>query len=202
MLRSFLFEPFQIPTGSMIPTLNVGDFIVVNKFAYGLRLPVTGTRFMEIGEPKRGDVMVFIPPHDPNYFIKRVIGLPGDKVRYTDNTVYINDEALPQDAGVVLDELGVKLSQESVGGLTHSIYTAATQRFNRNYDWLQPEGMVIPEGQYFMMGDNRDNSSDSRYWGPASEANIVGRAVAVWMHKEPGWHLPSFGQNRFIKNPD
>lgn len=202
MLRSFLFEPFQIPTGSMIPTLNVGDFIVVNKFAYGLRLPVTGTRFLEIGEPKRGDVMVFIPPHDPNYFIKRVIGLPGDKVRYTDNTVYINDEALPQDGGVVLDELGVKLSQESVGGITHSIYTAATQRFNRNYDWLQPEGMVIPEGQYFMMGDNRDNSSDSRYWGPASEANIVGRAVAVWMHKEPGWHFPSFGQNRFIKNPD
>ena len=200
LLRSFLFEPFQIPTGSMIPTLNIGDFIVVNKFAYGLRLPVTGTRILDIGEPKRGDVMVFIPPHDPNYFIKRVIGLPGDHIRYADNVVYVNGEALPQQSVGLLREKGVMHSRETVGGVTHDIYTAASQRFNRVYDWLQPEGMVIPEGSYFMMGDNRDNSSDSRYWGPASEARIVGKAVAVWMHKEPGLTLPSFSQNRWIEN--
>lgn len=202
LLRSFLFEPFQIPTGSMIPTLNIGDFIVVNKFAYGLRLPVTGTRIVDIGEPKRGDVMVFIPPHDPNYFIKRVIGLPGDHIRYEDNVVYVNGEALPQQSVGLLREKGVMLSRETVGGVTHDIYTAATQRFNRVYDWLQPQGMVIPEGSYFMMGDNRDNSSDSRYWGPASEARIVGKAVAVWMHKEPGLTLPSFSQNRWIENAE
>jgi signal peptidase I len=202
VLRSFLFEPFQIPTGSMIPTLNVGDFIVVNKFAYGLRLPVTGTKIIGIGEPKRGDVMVFIPPHDPNYFIKRVIGLPGDHVQYKDNVVYVNGEPLPQEQVGVIPEEGVMHSRETVGGVTHDIYTAASERFNRVYDWLQPEGMTIPEGQYFMMGDNRDNSSDSRYWGPASEARIVGKAVAVWMHKEPGLHLPSFSENRMIENAE
>jgi signal peptidase I len=202
ILRSFLFEPFQIPTGSMIPTLNVGDFIVVNKFAYGLRLPVTGMRILDIGEPKRGDVMVFIPPHDPNYFIKRVIGMPGDHVRYADKVVYINGEPLPQVEAGLIREQGILHARETVGGVTHDIYTAASQRFNRAYDWLPEEGATIPEGHYFMMGDNRDNSSDSRYWGPVSEENIVGKAVAVWMHKEPGLHLPSFGSNRLIENPD
>ncbi|HEY0963383.1 MAG TPA: signal peptidase I [Pseudomonadales bacterium] len=202
VLRSFLFEPFQIPTGSMIPTLNIGDFIVVNKFSYGLRLPVTGTKIVPIGEPKRGDVMVFIPPHDPNYFIKRVIGLPGEHVRYADNTIYIDGEPLPQDEVGVIRDLGVQHSRETVGGITHDIYTAASQRFPRVYDWLPPEGAVIPEGHYFMMGDNRDNSSDSRYWGPVSEDRIVGKAVAVWMHKEQGLHLPSFSSNRLIENPE
>ena len=200
LLRSFLFEPFQIPTGSMIPTLNIGDFIVVNKFAYGLRLPVTGTKILSIGEPKRGDVMVFIPPHDPNYFIKRVIGLPGDHIQYKDNVVYVNGEPLPQESVGLIREKGVMLSKETVGGVTHDIYTLASQRFNRVYDWLKPEGMTIPEGQYFMMGDNRDNSSDSRYWGPASESRIVGKAVAVWMHKDPGFVLPSFTDNRLIES--
>lgn len=210
VLRSFLFEPFQIPSPSMVPTLNVGDFIVVNKFAYGLRLPVSGTRILDIGEPKRGDVMVFIPPHDPRNYIKRVIGLPGDHVRYADNIVYINNEPLLQDEGAILQNKGIKLSLETIGGMTHSIHTDP-QRFTRDYEWLdsagtlhsgwlKPEGMVVPEGQYFMMGDNRDSSEDSRFWGPASETKIVGKAVAVWMHKEPGWHLPTFGQNRLIEN--
>ncbi len=200
LLRSFLFEPFQIPTGSMIPTLNIGDFIVVNKFAYGLRLPVTGTKIIGIGEPKRGDVMVFVPPHVPDYYIKRVIGLPGDHIRYKDGVVYVNGAAAPQESVGIIREKGVMLSRETVGGVTHDIYTAASQRFNRVYDWLQPEGMVIGEGQYFMMGDNRDNSLDSRFWGPAAEAKIVGKAVAVWMHKEPGFSLPSFSDIRLIQN--
>jgi len=202
LLRSFLFEPFQIPTGSMIPTLDIGDFIVVNKYAYGVRLPVTGTKVLEVGEPRRGDVMVFIPPHDPNYFIKRVIGLPGEHVRYADNVVYINGEPLPQEMVGPIRELGVIHGKETVGGVTHDIYTAESQRFSRIYDWLPPEGAVIPEGHYFMMGDNRDNSSDSRYWGPVPEVNIVGRAVAVWMHKEPGLSLPRFSTNRFIENAE
>jgi signal peptidase I len=186
----------------MIPTLNVGDFIVVNKFAYGLRLPVTGTKILDVADPKRGDVMVFIPPHDPNYFIKRVIGLPGEHVRYLNNTVYINGEPLPQEDIGEIRELGVQYSRETVGGITHDIYTAASQRFSRVYDWLPPDGAIIPEGHYFMMGDNRDNSSDSRYWGPVSEKSIVGKAVAVWMHKEEGLHLPEFGNNRLIENPE
>jgi len=200
VLRSFLFEPFQIPTGSMIPTLNIGDFIVVNKYAYGVRLPVTGTKLVDIDEPKRGDVMVFIPPHAPDYYIKRVIGLPGEHVRYADNVVYIDGAPLPQEELGLLRDEGIIHSMETVGGVTHDIYTAASQRFSRMYDWLPPEGAVIPAGHYFMMGDNRDNSSDSRYWGPVSEESIVGKAVAVWMHKESGLSLPSFSSNRLIEN--
>ena len=200
LLRSFLFEPFQIPTGSMIPSLNIGDFIVVNKYSYGLRLPVSGTKILEVGEPERGDVMVFIPPHIDEYYIKRVIGLPGDHVQYRNNMVYINGEALPQTPVGIIQEQGVMHSTEIVGGVTHDIYTAASQRYSRIYDWLPPEGAVIPEGHYFMMGVNRDNSSDSRYWGPVPEENIVGKAVAVWMHKEPGLKLPRFSENRLIEN--
>jgi signal peptidase I len=203
VLRSFLFEPFQIPTGSMIPTLNVGDFIVVNKYAYGVRLPVLGTKIIDVGEPARGDVMVFIPPHDPNYYIKRVIGLPGDHVRYENKNIYINGVPLDQEYVDFINDRRppVVYSLENIGGITHEIYTSPSPSYVRPDNWLWPEGRVIPEGHYFMMGDNRDNSSDSRVWGPASEDKIVGKAVAVWMHKEPGFSLPSFSQNRIIQNP-
>jgi len=203
ILRSFLFEPFQIPTGSMIPTLNIGDFIVVNKYAYGVRLPVSGTKVMEVGEPKRGDVMVFIPPHDPNYYIKRVIGLPGDHVRYEDKVVYINGEPLNQEYVDFINDRRppVIYSLETAGEITHDIYTSTSPSYIRPGSWLWPEGRVIPDNHYFMMGDNRDNSSDSRVWGPVSEEKIVGKAVAVWMHKDPGLTLPSFSHNRFIENP-
>ena len=203
ILRSFLFEPFQIPTGSMIPTLNIGDFIVVNKYAFGVRLPVVGTKVMEVGEPKRGDVMVFIPPHDPNYYIKRVIGLPGEHVRYEGKVVYINGEPLNQEYVDFINNRRppVIYSLETVGEITHDIYTSPSPSYVRMDSWLWPEGRVIPEGHYFMMGDNRDNSSDSRVWGPVSEEKIVGKAVGVWMHKEPGLTLPTFMQNRFIENP-
>ena len=202
LLRSFLFEPFQIPTGSMIPTLEVGDFIVVNKYAYGVRLPVVGTKLIDVGEPKRGDVMVFVPPHDPHYFIKRVIGLPGEHIRYEDDTVYINGEPLQQEDMGVIRELGVAHAIETVGSVKHDIYTAPGRKLDRYYGWLPPEGAVIPEGHYFMMGDNRDNSSDSREWGPVTEKNIVGKAVAVWMHKEPGFNLPQFSTARLIESAE
>lgn len=211
ILRSFLFEPFQIPSPSMVPTLQVGDFIVVNKFSYGLRLPVIGTKILSVGEPKRGDVMVFVPPHDPRYFIKRVIGLPRDRIRYENDIVYVNGKPLTQEPVGLVDGKGTRVMHEKIGALTHSIHSDVLRREDHDYRWLDaagrlrsgwlpPQGMVVPEGHYFMMGDNRDHSEDSRYWGPAAEANIVGKAVAVWMHKEPGWQLPTFSENRLIEN--
>jgi signal peptidase I len=191
LLRSFLYEPFQIPSGSMIPTLEVGDFILVNKYTYGIRLPVLGTRIIPINEPERGEVMVFIPPHDSRYFIKRVIGLPGDMILIEDNQVSINGEALAQ--RFVTNQESIQrmifsLQEEQIGEQAHMIRVArpATQ-YGRHFEYR------VPEGHYFMMGDNRDNSLDSREWGPVPEANIVGKAVAIWMHWEP-WSLPSFGR--------
>jgi len=201
VLRSFLVEPFQIPSGSMIPTLEVGDFILVNKYTYGLRLPVAGTKIVEMNEPQRGEVMVFIPPHDHRYFIKRVIGLPGDTIRYDDNVLSINGEPLPTEIiGETRIELpngmqqtGVLLS-ETVGDVTHETQIiASAPRRGGSSAW------VVPEGHYFMMGDNRDNSADSRVWGPVPEKNIVGKAFAIWMHKEPGWNLPTFSRNGLIR---
>ncbi len=195
VLRSFLAEPYQIPSESMVPTLEVGDFILVNKYAYGLRLPVFGTKVVDIGEPKRGDVMVFIPPHDPRYFIKRVVGLPGDKVRYANKSLYVNGERLQYE--LVGDVTGrnyrtqMREYLETIDGRSHSIYKNA--RFERTQEW------EIPPGSFLMMGDNRDKSQDSRYWGLAKEENIVGKAVAIWLHKDPGWNMPNFHRNRWIE---
>ena len=194
VLRSFLFEPFQIPTGSMIPTLNVGDFILVNKFSYGVRLPVLGTKIVDVDEPKNGEVMVFIPPHEDQYFIKRVVGVPGDRIRYQDKTLYINDEQ--QSLEFVAQFPPAKpqylVYREELGGVEHLIHRNPF-RDSRAFEWR------IPEGHYFMMGDNRDQSSDSRYWGLVAEENIVGKAVAVWLHKKPGLKLPQISQNRLIR---
>ena len=199
VLRSFLIEPFQIPTGSMIPTLEVGDFILVNKYAYGIRLPVVGTKIMDIDDPKRGEVMVFIPPHENKYYIKRVIGLPGDTVRYEDNNLYINGTLIITEfeKEILIDtsigDLQGTLYSETIGGIEHAIQLidAIGQRRTRT-NW------IIPNGHYFMMGDNRNNSSDSRDWGTVSEEDIVGKAIAIWMHKEPGLNLPSFSRNQRI----
>ncbi len=200
VLRSFLLEPFQIPTGSMIPTLEVGDFILVNKYAYGVRLPVIGTKLMNVADPQRGEVMVFIPPHEDKYYIKRVIGLPGDSVRYEDKNLYINGELISEE---FVEDISIEtnigilagtLHQETINGVEH-----ATQHINGAGRQRSRTVWVIPNGHYFMMGDNRDNSSDSREWGTVSEADIVGKAVAVWMHKEPGLHLPTFARNQLIK---
>ena len=194
VLRSFLVEPFQIPTGSMIPTLKVGDFILVNKYAYGIRLPVVGNKIIDVGDPERGDSMVFIPPHEEEYFIKRVIGLPGDRVRYQNKTLYINGVEQTQ---VFQQEVRAfrprQLEfEETFGDRPHAIY--------RNlYNDPRVQEWVVPEGHYFMMGDNRDQSNDSRFWGFVPDENVVGRAFAVWMHKDPGLSMPTFSTTRWIR---
>jgi signal peptidase I len=200
ILRSFLVEPFQIPTGSMIPTLEVGDFILVNKYAYGVRLPVIGTKIVNVADPERGDVMVFIPPHVDSYYIKRVIGMPGDTIRYEDKRLFVNGELIGEKfvEDIVIDtnlgDLAGTLHTEIINGVEHATQhiTGVTRQRSRT-TW------VIPNGHYFMMGDNRDNSSDSREWGTVQEKDIVGRAIAVLMHKEPGLNLPTFARNQRIK---
>jgi len=194
VLRSFLVEPFQTPTGSMIPTLDVGDFILVNKFAYGIRLPVLHTKIIDVGEPKNGDVMVFIPPHENEYFIKRVVGVPGDRVRYENKTLYINGVEQKQEfvARIPPTNPEYVVYEETLGSARHLIHRNP-HRAPREGEW------VVPKGQYFMMGDNRDNSADSRYWGTVPEGNIVGKAFAIWFHKDPGWRLPEFSRDGWIE---
>ena len=176
VLRSFLYEPFQIPSSSMVPTLEVGDYILVNKYAYGLRLPVTRTKVLELGEPERGDVMVFFPPHqNQTYYIKRVIGKPGDRVAYRDKQLTVNGEPVPQ-----------MWLAESLPETDGHLMQIDNRRPPRNFS------VVVKPGHYFMMGDNRDNSSDSRVWGQVPERDIVGKAVAIWMHWEAFLSVPSF----------
>ncbi|MBB3168267.1 signal peptidase I [Simiduia aestuariiviva] len=192
VLRSFLVEPFQIPSASMVPTLQVGDFILVNKYAYGLRLPVTNTKFVDIGEPERGDVMVFFPPHKPDtYYIKRVIGLPGDEIVIADGSLYINGEKAPHQllASLPAARPHYQVMEETLGDVGHQIHrNIRPGAFSRSGQW------VVPAGHYFMMGDNRDNSSDSRDWGAVPEEAIVGKAFAIWMHWERFLSVPSFSR--------
>ncbi|NWC91437.1 MULTISPECIES: signal peptidase I [unclassified Pseudomonas] len=210
VLRSFLVEPFQIPSGSMKPTLDVGDFILVNKFSYGIRLPVIDKKVIEIGDPQRGDVMVFRYPSDPNVnYIKRVVGLPGDVIRYTsDKRLFVNGESVAEKLiGAEPNTLGsAELYQEKLGAVEHEIRKEMSRyRSPPDNQW------TVPAGHYFMMGDNRDNSNDSRYWddpnipkellGMVPDQNIVGKAFAVWMSwPEPKLsHLPNFSRVGLIK---
>ncbi|MFA5631604.1 MAG: signal peptidase I [Porticoccaceae bacterium] len=191
VLRSFIVEPFQIPSASMVPTLQVGDFILVNKYVYGLRLPVTQTKILDVEQPQRGDVMVFFPPDDNRYFIKRVIGLPGDHVQIFDNQLFVNGELMEQrDAKVPFSAgYGYDIVEENIDGNRHLIRKhRKASRLGRKVSY------IVPEGHYYMMGDNRDNSSDSRVWGPVPEANIVGKAFAIWMHWDEFFSLPSFSR--------
>jgi signal peptidase I len=180
LLRSFLAEPFRIPSGSMIPTLLVGDFILVNKFAYGLRDPVFHHKLLQIGAPQRGDVVVFRYPVDPSKdFIKRVIGLPGDRIAYRNKQLWVNDEAMPLDAAGVYTSNGtapgvVYRFEEALGEVQHHVIVNPS-RPAEDFEFQ------VPEGQYFMMGDNRDGSDDSRRWGTVPEGHLVGRAFLVWM---------------------
>ena len=196
VIRSFLAEPFKIPSSSMVPTLEVGDFILVNKYTYGLRLPVTNTKILSINEPQRGDVMVFFPPHDPRYFIKRVIGLPGDEIRYINNVLYINGVEMQQT--LVAEE---PPGQPANFIMREALPDGSTHLMRKRYypgDLSRNGSFRVPAGHYFMMGDNRDNSHDSRAWGPVPEKNIVGRAVAVWMHWDRFWSLPKFDTIRRV----
>jgi len=185
IVRSFLFEPFRIPSSSMVPTLLVGDFIFVNKFTYGLRLPVVNTKIVDIGDPGRGDVIVFKLPSDQGTnYIKRLIGLPGDVVRYENRRLYINGERVDVEAmGQYRGEgdAGALLYNETLGEVGHKILLMPGRR--------SLEGTFkVPPGHYFMMGDNRDNSKDSRYRGVGiiPESLIVGKAVRIWM----SWSIP------------
>ena len=198
LLRSFLFEPFKIPSGSMIPTLQIGDLILVNKFHYGIRLPVVNTKVTAGTPVQRGDVMVFRYPPKPSVdYIKRVVGIPGDEIAYLNKKLTVNgqpvaSEALPE----YFDESTMRYfrhERESLPGKTHQIiidnerpaFIPGADEFpGRENCRYSVEGVVckVPEGQYFMMGDNRDNSLDSRYWGFVPDKNIVGKAFFVWMN--------------------
>ncbi|KXI28691.1 signal peptidase I [Paraglaciecola hydrolytica] len=216
ILRSFLYEPFQIPSGSMMPTLLVGDFILVEKFSYGLKDPVMRKKFFATGEPERGDVVVFKYPVDPRLdYIKRVVGLPGDTVIYRNKQLQIKpacntaDNCLPMaPVALKLESVGEAFQNfsplerytEQLGEVSHEIYRT-TDHTNRSGDYYRQPGTqvdewLVPEGHYFVMGDNRDNSLDGRFWGFVPEENLVGKAVAIWISFEfdrvPSSWIPSW----------
>ncbi len=186
ILRSFIAEPFRIPSSSMMPTLLIGDFILVNKFSYGLRLPINNHKVIAIGEPERGDVVVFRPPHHPDQdWIKRVIGLPGDTIAYRDNQVFVNGEPLGyQDIGPYegrgrgAEMTGASLLREEMPGRGHEVLEITGLPFR---DPGEGEWVVRP-GHYFVMGDNRDRSDDSRFWGELPETQLRGKAFLIWMN--------------------
>jgi signal peptidase I len=186
LIRSFLFEPFRIPSDSMMPTLLDGDFIFVNKFTYGLRLPVLNTEFADLGEPQRGDVVVFRLPSDPSTnYIKRLVGLPGDHVVVREKRVYVNGERLPVDLNGMFEPMNstplAQIAVEKLGRVEHRVLSIPGRP---SYDF----DAVVPDGHFFMMGDNRDNSRDSRFpeVGFVPAGNVVGKAVVIWMN----WNLP------------
>lgn len=240
IVRSFLIEPFNIPSSSMVPTLYTGDFIAVNKFAYGVRLPLSYNKVLDTGSPEHGDVMVFRYPENPNiYYIKRVIGLPGDTVSYNQGQLAINNVPVKTtpvnfDADAELTSQLYPVGQVAPGQMLsetqaqmlgreeedHAQYFQETQGKHQHLarylpgmnssqyaPFLQAQSpnvvdsggtqwqIKVPEGQYFVMGDNRDRSADGRFWGFVPDDNLAGKAVYIWMHKPPGLHLPSFSRN-------
>lgn len=237
LVRSFVIEPFNIPSSSMVPTLYTGDFIIVNKSAYGLRLPITHTKIFSTGEPKRGDVVVFRYPKNPKrYYIKRMIGLPGDTVRYDNGVLSINGTKVDtaktdyQMQAVLNAKLmpevieNHRLSDEERAkyGVEEEKYAHYYREQLGEHDYtvrylgdLNSASMApflldnspqtaasggtlwqitVPQGQYFVMGDNRDRSEDGRFWGFVPESHLSGKATYIWMHKEPGLAMPSFGR--------
>lgn len=224
VLRSFLFEPYNIPSDSMVPTLETGDYILVNKYQYGVRLPISNTKVLNVNEPERGDVAVFrYPPQPTISYIKRVVGLPGDHVVYENGQLTVNGTAIPFEQTEfkrekdVLDTPKSIYHYETLGEHQHLVRNLEGQnslvsQFNyaqskkdlpfvatENDRFVKTNGesweIKVKPGHYFMMGDNRDQSADSRFWGLVPEANLTGQAIYVWMHKEPGFKLPSFSRN-------
>lgn len=208
VLRSFIVEPFKIPSGSMIPTLLVGDFILVNKYTYGIRLPVLNKKIIDVNRPARGDVMVFRYPEDPSLdYIKRVIGLPGDTVAYQNKRLSINGKPVavePEEDYLHPERLYYSQRyRETLGEVSYSIlndadapaYIPDASRFpGREHCKYNSAGVIcrVPEGHYFVMGDNRDNSRDSRAWGFVPEENIVGKAFFIWLNLSDLGRIGSF----------
>ncbi|RZG78388.1 signal peptidase I [Acinetobacter sp. WCHAc060033] len=233
VLRSFFFEPFNIPSDSMVPTLETGDYILVNKYQYGVRLPITNTKIIDVGEPQRGDVAVFRYPENPKIsYIKRIIGLPGDHIEFNNGQLIINGKNVEQ-VPTQFDREKDKEVDPNTGLLPPAIYyyekmgehkhlvrllegqNTLVTAFNyaqkkqdlpyvatANDRFVKTNGqsweVTVPKGQYFAMGDNRDQSADSRFWGFVPEENLTGHAIYVWMHKEPGLKVPSFSRNGAI----
>ena len=188
LLRSFVVEPFRIPSGSMIPTLHIGDFILVNRFSYGLRCPVGDCKLVALGEPKRGDVVVFRYPVDPKMdFIKRIVGLPGDTIRYTDKQLTVNGVPVAQELLGSFEGGGLRRYAEDYEGVRYQTLQNP-DRPAQNFEF------TVPEGQYFGMGDNRDGSSDSRYWGTIPEAYLKGRAFFIWMSWDSEANRPALSR--------
>lgn len=236
IVRSFIIEPFNIPSSSMVPTLYTGDFVAVNKYAYGIRLPLTYNKVIDTGSPEHGDVAVFRFPKDPNvYYIKRIIGLPGDTVSFDNGLLSLNGKPVPtkevtfaaedvlteqvytpvngkltpaQAIGMAQsEESGARYYQEKLGEHTYMRrYLAPSMQYEGYSEFLeQPISansrwqVTVPEGHYFVMGDNTDRSEDGRFWGMVPDENLSGKAVYVWMHKQPGLtNLPTFSYNRPI----
>lgn len=196
VLRSFIFEPFRIPSGSMVPTLLVGDFILVNKFSYGVRLPVIHKKILPVGSPETGDVAVFRFPDNPKLdYIKRVVGTPGDTVEYREKKFFVNGEEIVISGETRYEKVNTETSYpneifrtETLGEVEHNILVnpAAPAAFTAG-TWK------VPDGHYFMVGDNRDHSNDSRFWGFVPEANLVGKAFMIWMHWNEGPNWPRLG---------
>ncbi|BBP43473.1 signal peptidase I [Thiosulfativibrio zosterae] len=196
-LRSFVLEPFRIPSGSMYPTLEIGDFIVVNKFAYGVKLPVLQTKVIPVSLPERGDVIVFKFPKDPNVdYIKRVIGLPGDEITYVGRTLFVNGKVVNQKM------LGAYVGQGSGKMMDGASQVEETNIDQKTYQVLldmdksslDMNTIKVPEDHYFVMGDNRDHSNDSRFWGFVPEENIKGQAFGIWMNWDDGVHFNRIGR--------
>jgi len=243
VVRSFLIEPFNIPSSSMVPTLYTGDFIAVNKYAYGVRLPLTYNKVLDTGQPEHGDVAVFRYPENPSiYYIKRVIGLPGDTVSYNQgqisiNTVPVDTKSVNFDANAELtaqlypagqvtpgqvfteteatqmgqqEEEQAQYFQETQGENKHLVRYLADMNSSQYAPFLQQQSpevvssagtewqVTVPDGEYFVMGDNRDRSADGRFWGFVPDENLAGKAVYIWMHKPPGLNLPTFSRNGSI----
>jgi signal peptidase I len=191
LLRGFIVEPFKIPSGSMLPSLYIGDFILVNKFAYGIRVPVLNKKVIETGDPERGDVVVFRYPRDPSLdYIKRVIGLPGDHVAYYNKVLYVNGKPIERKFTQQYEGPGQTFANEYVEDLEGAEHSLLLMPGRPNS--LEGE-YIVPDKMYFVMGDNRDNSNDSRVWGAVPERNLVGKAFMIWMHWSDESHWRRIG---------